>query len=398
MKRKRLFVTLACICAVLALSVHPSFAAQAKTLKIGALYSLSDWMAPGETPAYEGAVLAVDWINGKGGITVKGEKYLLELIVEDTKSSGEGIIAAAQKLIYKDKVHFLIGGVNSVMNVAATTVAEPAGVLRVAQYNCLDPNEISSKTPLTFCPVGTTYGGAKPAFTYLKEQYPEATKLAVIHPGDGSMDSINKLTYPIAEKLGLTHIYSGERPVTTVDFAPIVAKALAVKPDALYFSNGWAYHLGSMTKAARAQGYKGPIFSINVEPLDEVIQHAGGLEATEGYWIPSWDILNPNMPPIVAEIVKRGKAKFNRTHHWHLWGWSAIWTLVQAIESAQSLDPVKIANYWRTMKAIETPWGTGTMGGVITFGINNFVDTPRAVMQVKNGKVELVKWFNSPTL
>lgn len=396
MKQKGLFMFLTCIVAVLALSAHPSFAAP-KTLKIGAIYSLSGWAAPGETPAYEGAVLAVDWINGKGGVNVKGEKYLLELVVEDTKSSPEGIIAAAQKLISENKVDFLIGGVISVMNVAATTVAEPAGVLRVAQYNCLDPNEISAKTPLTFCCVGTTYGGAKPAFTYLKEQYPKAKKLAVIHPGDGGMVPINKLTYPIAEKLGLTHIYTGEWPVETVDFNPIVAKALAAKPDVLYFTNGWAYHLGSMVKAARAQGYKGPLFSINVEPLNEIIQHAGSPEAAEGYWIPSWDILNPKMPPIVAEIVKMGKAKFNRPHHWHLWGWSAIWTLVQAIESTQSLESVKIANHWRTMKTIETPWGTGTMGGLETFGINNFVDTPRAIMQVKKGKVELIKWFRSPT-
>lgn len=385
MKRTGLLVALTCICAVLVLSVNPCFAAP-KTLKIGAIYSLSGWMAPGETPAHEGAVLAVAWINGKGGITVKGEKYLLELISEDTKSSPEGIIAAARKLIDETKVNFLIGGVNSVMNVAATTVTERAGVLRVAQYHCLDPNEINPKTPLTFCCVGTTYGGTTPAFTYLKEQYPKVKSMAVIHPGDGSQASMNKITYPIAEKLGLTHIYSGEWPGETVDFNPIVAKALAAKADVVYFTNGWAYHLGSMVKAARAQGYKGPLFSINVEPLNEIIEHAGGPAAAEGYWIPSWDLLNPKMPPIVAEIVKMGKAKFNRAHHWHLWGWSAIWTLTQAIESAQSLESVKIANHWRTMKTIETPWGKGTMGGIKTFGINDFVDTPRAIMQVQKDR------------
>ena len=49
MKRTGLFLTLACIYAVFAVSVQPCFAAEVKTLKIGSVDSLTGWMAAGES-------------------------------------------------------------------------------------------------------------------------------------------------------------------------------------------------------------------------------------------------------------------------------------------------------------------------------------------------------------
>jgi len=50
-------------------------------------------------------VLAAEWINGKGGITVQGKKYKIELLVEDNKNTAPGYVNAATKLVHKDKVN-----------------------------------------------------------------------------------------------------------------------------------------------------------------------------------------------------------------------------------------------------------------------------------------------------
>ena len=55
---------------------------------------------------------AAAWINDKGGINIKGDKYLIKIIAEDSKGSADGMIAAATKLIFDDKVKFIIGGVS----------------------------------------------------------------------------------------------------------------------------------------------------------------------------------------------------------------------------------------------------------------------------------------------
>jgi ABC-type branched-subunit amino acid transport system substrate-binding protein len=125
-------------------------AAETKVIKIGAVNSLTGFMAAGESPSDPGMKIAADWINDKGGITVKGVKYKVQLVTEDPKSSAEGMAAACIKLVEKEKVKFILGGVNPMMNIAASSVTEPANVLRVASYSVGNPDEINAKFPLTF--------------------------------------------------------------------------------------------------------------------------------------------------------------------------------------------------------------------------------------------------------
>jgi hypothetical protein len=81
-------------------------------------------------------------------------------------------------------------------------------------------------------------------------------------------------------------------------------------------------------------------------------------------------------------------------HQWNLWGWSEVWTLAQAIEKAQSLDTTVVANSWRKMKKIETPYGEGHMCGEKTLGINNVVCSRVAITEVlPSGEVKHVKWI-----
>jgi hypothetical protein len=67
--------------------------------------------------------------------------------------------------------------------------------------------------------------------------------------------------------------------------------------------------------------------------------------------------------------------------------------LAQAIEKAESFDTAEVLKTWENMKSIETPWGTGTMGGARTYGINHMVVAPIAVSRVRNGKVDITHWF-----
>jgi hypothetical protein len=73
--------------------------------------------------------------------------------------------------------------------------------------------------------------------------------------------------------------------------------------------------------------------------------------------------------------------------------WSSIWGLTQAIEKAQSLDPTQVVKTWENMKSIETPWGTGTMGGARTYGINHTVLAPAPISRLQNGEVDSTHWY-----
>jgi len=73
--------------------------------------------------AYEQAVRD---INAKGGLFVKefNKKLPVKLIVADDQSSASGASAAAEKLIKLDKVDFVLGSVDTAMNINGGNVAE----------------------------------------------------------------------------------------------------------------------------------------------------------------------------------------------------------------------------------------------------------------------------------
>jgi ABC-type branched-subunit amino acid transport system substrate-binding protein len=68
----------------------PAFAAE-KTLQIGCLLSVTGFFSVREVPDLNQTKIAADIINERGGITVNGQQYRIELLVEDCKSTMDGV-------------------------------------------------------------------------------------------------------------------------------------------------------------------------------------------------------------------------------------------------------------------------------------------------------------------
>lgn len=397
MRRTGFFVCAVCILSILAAWGQPVLAADtAKVLKIGAVDSLTGWMAAGEQPTNDGAKLAAAWINDKGGITIKGVKYKIQLITEDAKSAPEGMAAAVTKLVEKDRVKFIIGGVNPVMNTAASSITEPAGVMRLSNYTCATPDESGPKFPLTFF-MNSNMQGAKAMFTWLKQTYPNVKTLALSSPGDGGGNNRRKHLEPIANALGLSIVFCDEWPGETVDFTPFAKKALATNPDAYVLTDGWAYHAGAQIKALRGLGFKGPILSTDSEIVSEVLQVTGP-ELAEGYAAASWEMFSPaNKPVFQKEFIPR-VTKSGNSNAWLVWGWNNLWVLTQAIEKAQSLDPVVVAkNLHTNVKSLDTLFGPAIVTGEKALGIRAAISVPQAIFISKKGKPVFTKWVQTET-
>jgi len=89
-------------------------AAEAQTIKIGVNEPLTGAFAASGTYVVNGAKIAADEINAKGGIL--GKK--LELVIEDNKSNPTEAAAVAEKLITSDKVPVLMGAWGSSLTLA----------------------------------------------------------------------------------------------------------------------------------------------------------------------------------------------------------------------------------------------------------------------------------------
>ena len=84
---------------------------EAKVLKIGVIFGLTGPGSQMQLAFVDIMKMYADWQNEQGGVTVNGEKYLMELIVEDNKNSPAGAVDAATKLVFQDQVKFMAGTV-----------------------------------------------------------------------------------------------------------------------------------------------------------------------------------------------------------------------------------------------------------------------------------------------
>lgn len=88
--------------------------ASAQTIKIGVNEPLTGAFAASGTYVVNGAKIAADEINGKGGILGKQ----IELVIEDNKSNPTEAAAVAEKLITRDKVPVIMGAWGSSLTLA----------------------------------------------------------------------------------------------------------------------------------------------------------------------------------------------------------------------------------------------------------------------------------------
>jgi urea transport system substrate-binding protein len=118
---KKLTAAAAAVTAALSLGLTaPEALAQAKTIKIGVLHSLSGTMAISETVLKDVVLMAVDEINAKGG--VMGMK--LEPVVVDPASNWPLFAEKARQLLTQDKVAVVFGCWTSVSRKSVLPVFE----------------------------------------------------------------------------------------------------------------------------------------------------------------------------------------------------------------------------------------------------------------------------------
>jgi branched-chain amino acid transport system substrate-binding protein len=393
MRKKGLFLAFGSICITLSLLAQPSLAAEEKTLKIGGLFCLTGFGSSAETYIAQGAKLSEEWINEKGGLTINGEKYKVELVIEDMKGTADGAVAAATKLAFDHKVKIVIGTVVPFMVQAAGSVLEPAKVLRAVLYNCGMPSEYGPQTPYMFLTYDSTIEGMRAALDYLKEAYPDVKTVAYIIPDDGSVPYLDKMFREKATSIGYEVATVEKWAMTTQDYTPIITKVLASKPDAIAFANGWPQATGSMLKIIREMGYNDPVFGCNYDDAYQIMEIAGK-EASTNFFIHQIDLDSPDMTPMIKEIAKRAKAKHGKAYGMHIWGFNPLYELKQVIEAAQSVDPTALKDTWENMKTIDTVYGPGRMGGLKTYGINHTVCAPCPIVALMDGEVKWVKWVD----
>jgi branched-chain amino acid transport system substrate-binding protein len=208
------------------------------SIKIGAALGLTgDSVVWGEAER-NSIQMAVDEINGKGGI--KGKK--IEVITEDTKSTNQGVVSAASKLINVDKVSYLLGPTWSDSYQGALPLSDSYNTIFLipsATVTTIHTDKQFFKNVFS-----TYYRTDLQGKNYLKLAGKENIKsLYVLVQNDPYYEDFASYIVKRAEELGAKIVYN-KVPAHTVDFRTKLIDIKNQKPDMVLvgFGSDQEYH------------------------------------------------------------------------------------------------------------------------------------------------------------
>ena len=99
---------------------------EAEEIRLGLIAPLSKGMVQVGTSTLQAAQLKVKAVNRSGGVIIGGKKYVLRIMVEDSRNNPQESVAAAQKLINQKGITALIGPMISGNAIPVARIAERA--------------------------------------------------------------------------------------------------------------------------------------------------------------------------------------------------------------------------------------------------------------------------------
>lgn len=359
------------------------FAASPRVIKIGTLYPMTGAGASWGLPFHNVIQWQADQINTAGGITVGGKKYRIEVIKEDTKYMPAAARKAAEKLIYQDRVKFILGPLGGGPLNAIAPLLTQNKVINVVVVNAA--NAIGPDKPYCF----RAFMGVGEIYTAFLEYFVGNHGVKTIQLVDWDVESARSAGHDFlysCKTLGIPCSQPMFYPRDTKDFYPVMTKIIAKNPDMVIA--GGAPALQALTvKTARELGYKGVLSNPTPTTADRLISVVDK-KFMEGYFTNAFIDSGPLAPPGVKKFRKEWVASGKK---WADTGGplpaNYLPLIIQGIKAADSVDDTdKIKTAMENMHYVSPVFGPCKWGGKERYGIDHNTLYPVHITQVKDGK------------
>jgi len=364
--------------------------APAKTLDIGIAVPLTGPAAHLGTHIQNAILLAIDDQNNEGGVTIAGQKYMLNSVIRDTKFDTMIGKTVAEELVF-DKGVKVIAGPFVADAIGAQSVTEPNKVILFGTTASI-PGICAPDKPYSFFPGGFAMMALVNGAAYIQKFYPEAKTVVSMNPDLPDsilwLDSVQKVICP---RYGLDWLGAEQYGMDTQDFMPMISRALAKKPDILDTSSTGGTMGGMcclLIKQLRESGYNGIIWSPTVPPpgvMEEVVPEKYRVRIVTN------DIVvdSPIVSQVYRDMYKRYMDKFGAIPI-DIVGeiYNGVKPFFQFLDGQNTMDTTAwmegFANYrWQGMFGHEGYWV-----GKPIFGINRILFRNFWVSEYIDGKLE----------
>jgi len=385
-----------CLALAAAFALSASLAsAQTSTIKLGASVQLSGSL--GNTGRYyrDAYNLAVNTINDKGGVTVGGQRYKLELELLDNQSDVNLSVRQYVQLVSRDKVNFLLGPFASNFALDDSSVVEKYQIPMV-QGGGASTQIYSRGYKYIFgtLPAADDYFAS--TIEMLGKLDPKVKTVALLSADDSFDISVAKGTRKLLAKAGMTLVVDQKYHENASDFSSLLTQVKAAQPDAVFLASHETEALNFIRQAKGLDVNPNMLFSFTVGVPTADFRKALGSDAEYAFGMSSWlpnSSLKDDWFGDAAQFAKLFKEKYSYEPDYHAAsGVADVETFVKAIEKAGSLDPKKVRD---AIAGIDFE----TLYARIRFGQNGQIVLPQIVVQIQNGEVVPIytnRFINQP--
>jgi branched-chain amino acid transport system substrate-binding protein len=364
-------------------------AATEKMIKVGLPFPISGPAAGWGIPISRAVELVAEKINTEGGINVKGETYRFQTIVADTKMMPEVSTAAAHKLVYDNKVAFIVGGITGDESLPMQVITEKEKILSFCGGWA---DVITPDKPYAYRIYLSLPEMDGPLFIRGLEQHPEVKRIAYF--GTDGISGHWAAEYHkenILPRLGLEMVSEIYYQYGEKDFTPHLTKTLAARPGVMTFEGAPAT-VATIVKQARDMGYKGH-FWVSNPPDENLFTQIAGKDYIEGYLTHVSVPADGPMATAAAKEIKQTYIDRYKEYTSMVLAGAYVYALPilkEAIEAAGSVDTERVREVLDSGTMFDTMFGPVTFGGKELYGIGHQVLHTLYVAEMRDGKVVVV--------
>ena len=378
---KRILVSVFLLAAVLLASCQPAAAPAAPAadtgpIKVAVLAPLSGPVPTFGVSTRDGALMAIEEWNAKGGVL--GRK--IEAVVEDSQCTPDPAVNAANKVIDQDKVHYIIGEVCSKASIPISEIAEAKGVVQISPTSTnpdvtLKADGSTKKYIFRACFIDPFQGLVMAKFAQGKGY---KTAFIMFDQGNDYVRGLAEAFEKSWTEAGGTVVGKETYTSQDTDFSAILAKVAESKAEVLFLPD--YYNIVNLVAAqAKEKGVTSVMMGGDGWDSPDLDAKASDGGFFSNHYSPE------DTRAKVVDFVKAYNTKYGTTPDaLAALAYDATYLLLTAIEKAGSDDPAKVAE---ALAAIELE----VVSGKVSFDKSHNPIKAAAVLQVKDGKVSFVE-------
>jgi len=374
---KRWTIVWAGLFLVFSLFAGPSLGAE-KEFQVGCNFMLSGPAAFIGIATKQAVDHAAEVINEKG-FMVQGEKYKVKPVYYDSK------YVPAEALLNLEKM--LAGGIRFVFSqgsgVTVPLVEKTTAAKVLMMASCSGSFHLTSpKYPYSFRSLPCNEA-AFALYPWLAKEYPQIKRVAQVNPSDEAGYTESETRVRCAKNVGMENVANEYFKRGATDFYPVATRVLATKPDLIDTGGTAGRDQSLLAKALREVGYKG-LLAVSYSDPGGLIKVVG--EGAEGILLPN-TVSEPQNPKQQAlhdwYIQKYGPPVSGILYEMY----DPLFVLVEAVKKADSLDPVKVSEAFRTIQW-DSVLGPLYVGMEAVYGIKCTFCRPVPMGVIKDGKLK----------